>query len=84
MPHAILLIPLEIPCPQPPPPYFFIFLELPIEYPRHVHRAFKAPVTYREIILSIINGLIFIISFEKDYKYFNINFAGLQQEVFRF
>ena len=31
---------------------------------------------------SIINGLVFIKSFKKDYKYFAIKFSGLQQQVF--
>ena len=29
---------------------------------------FKAPVAFKAIVLSMINGLVFIISFEKDYK----------------
>ena len=43
---------------------------------------FKVPEAYRGIIVSIINGLVFIILFEKDYKYFFINVCNLQQEVF--
>ena len=31
---------------------------------------------------SIVSDLVFIESFEKDYKYFFIKFSGLQQEVF--
>ena len=53
-----------------------------IEYQSHVHRIFKAPVAYRGIIQSLVNGLVFIMSFEKDYKYCFINFCCLQQEVF--
>ena len=37
---------------------------------------FEVPVTTWEF--SIIIGLVFIKSFEKDYKYFFINFSGLQ------
>ena len=32
--------------------------------------------------LFYYNGLVFIIPFEKDYKYCLINFSGLEQEVF--
>ena len=43
----------------------------PWNNPSHVHQMFKAPVTCR----GIINGLLFIISFEKDYKYFFYKFS---------
>ena len=43
---------------------------------------FKVPLTYKGIILSIINGLDFSISFKTVYKYLFINFSGFQQEVF--
>ena len=51
---------------------------------------FKAPVTYVTYggggggggYYSVINDLVFIKSFEKDYKYFIIKFFGLEQEVF--
>ena len=44
---------------------------------------FKVPVTnitYGGI--TVINGLVFIKSFEEDYKYFIVKFSGLQKQIF--
>ena len=46
----------------------------------YVHRMFEGASNVGGN--HIINGLVFIKSFEKDYKCFFTNFSGLQQEVF--
>ena len=47
------------------------------EYLNHVHRMFWCSSHVRGN--SIINGLVFIKSFENNYKYFFIDFSGLWQ-----
>ena len=51
------------------------------EHVRYVHQIFEG-ARYVWGNYSIINGLVYIKSFEKDYKYFFINFSGLQPEFF--
>ena len=53
-------------------------MKLPMEYPSHVYRVFKAPVTYRGIILLSMASFSSY-HLRRITNIFFINFPGLQQ-----